>query len=309
MTESYIYEAFGLQIRSQVAMPELVLTMDPSKPVDVDILLTDLNPEWQKYGVTTNDFVVDGNKLYFCIEDTALYCIEDGTHIKISTLEGYDEDKLRLFTLGTSMGVLLLQRNVLPLHGSAIEIDGKAYLIVGESGAGKSTLAAALISRGYRILSDDVIPVTINEETQEVLITPSYPQQKLWQESLDRLGMNDQQYQPLYQELTKFAIPVTEHYHRESVPLGGIFELNKTEGDQLELLTIEGLQKLPVFQFHTYRNFLIPLMRKMDWHFQLTAQIASQIEMFRIRRPESVFTVEQLVDFVLSKANKGAGVA
>ena len=38
------------------------------------------------------------------------------------------------------MGALLMQRKILPLHGSAIAIDGKAYAFVGDSGAGKSTL-------------------------------------------------------------------------------------------------------------------------------------------------------------------------
>ena len=39
------------------------------------------------------------------------------------------EDKIRLLFLGTCMGALLIQRKILPLHGSAIEIDGKAYAI------------------------------------------------------------------------------------------------------------------------------------------------------------------------------------
>ena len=57
------------------------------------------------------------------------------------------------------MGAILMQRKILPLHGSAIAIDGKAYAIVGDSGAGKSTLASAFLKRGYQLLSDDVITV------------------------------------------------------------------------------------------------------------------------------------------------------
>ena len=38
------------------------------------------------------------------------------------------------YLLGTCMGTILMQRKILPLHGSAIEIEGKVYAIVGDSG-------------------------------------------------------------------------------------------------------------------------------------------------------------------------------
>ena len=76
----------------------------------------------------------------------------------------YDEDVIRLYILGTCMGAILMQRKILPLHGSAIEIDGKAYAIVGDSGAGKSTLASAFLKQGYQLVSDDVIAVSLSQE-------------------------------------------------------------------------------------------------------------------------------------------------
>ena len=60
-------------------------------------------------------------------------------------------------------GALLMQRKILPLHGSAVAIDGKAYAIVGDSGAGKSTLASAFLNKGYQLLSDDVIAVSLSQ--------------------------------------------------------------------------------------------------------------------------------------------------
>ena len=41
------------------------------------------------------------------------------------------------------------EKDILPLHGSAVAINGKAYAFMGNSGAGKSTLASALINQGY----------------------------------------------------------------------------------------------------------------------------------------------------------------
>ena len=77
------------------------------------------------------------------IPDTAIFSIQEGKQIIVSPMGNTCEDKIRLYILGICMGALLMQRGILPLHGSAINIDGKVYAILGNSGAGKSTLAAA----------------------------------------------------------------------------------------------------------------------------------------------------------------------
>jgi len=41
------------------------------------------------------------------------------------------------------------------LHASGVELNGRAALFLGSSGAGKSTLAAALVQRGYPLVTDD----------------------------------------------------------------------------------------------------------------------------------------------------------
>lgn len=48
-----------------------------------------------------------------------------------------------------------------PLHGTAVEIGGRAIGLLGPSGAGKSTLAAMLIRDGARLLTDDVLRVEL----------------------------------------------------------------------------------------------------------------------------------------------------
>ncbi|MEO9130786.1 MAG: hypothetical protein ABI240_06220 [Sphingomonas sp.] len=63
---------------------------------------------------------------------------------------------------GTLTALLLAWRGSVPIHGTAVEIDGKAWLICGKSGAGKSTLGAALIASGAaRLISDDLSALTM----------------------------------------------------------------------------------------------------------------------------------------------------
>ncbi|MBW7461585.1 aldolase, partial [Paenibacillus sepulcri] len=171
------------------------------------ISVADLLPLWNAEAAPDEIWVVRGSAVMFHVPDVAIFRIEDGCSIAVSPFPESDPDKIRLYVLGTCMGVLLLQRGILPLHGSAVAIDGKAYAIVGHSGAGKSTLASVLLDRGCRLLSDDVIPVILNEDHMPIVLS-SYPQQKLWQNSIDELGIHHTDCKPLFDRELKFAVPV-----------------------------------------------------------------------------------------------------
>lgn len=195
-------------------------------------------------------------------------------------------------------GCIIDAEKILPLHGSVIAINGKAYAFVGRSGAGKSTLASALLRKGYQLLSDDVIAVSLSEDNIP-FVTPSYPQQKLWKESLDQFGMETTHYQPLFERETKYAVPVSSKFLNESLPLAGIFELVKVENEDVEIHQIEGLERLRTLLRHTYRNSLIPRLGMMDWHFMQSTSIVNKVDMFQLRRPISKFTVHDLVSTIL----------
>jgi hypothetical protein len=49
-----------------------------------------------------------------------------------------------------------VRRGDVPLHGAAVEVDGGSLLLCGPSRAGKTTLAAAFLSAGHRVLSEDL---------------------------------------------------------------------------------------------------------------------------------------------------------
>src|SRR3569623_2305082 len=58
---------------------------------------------------------------------------------------------------GVVMAVLLAFLGMPVLHGAALALDDRAIVLLGVSGLGKSTLAAALVGRGARLLTDDVV--------------------------------------------------------------------------------------------------------------------------------------------------------
>lgn len=297
------YKAFGLQLFSEIPLPELTGGIVEKNKADVIVKLEDLSATWSMVDKKDIYFYVTDSVSMFEIPNVAIFKVENGNKIMVSPINKYRIDQIRLYLLGTCMGIILMQRKILPLHGSAVEINGKAYAIVGESGAGKSTLASALIKKGYRLLSDDVIPVTLKDKSP--IITPAYPQQKLWVESLNEFGMESDQYRPIVERERKFAIPVQENFASESVPLHGIFELVKGEENLIQIHPIQQLPSLYTLYQHTYRNFLISRMGLMDWHFQTTTQIASSSCLYQITRPKDYFTAYELADLLLQHVAKG----
>jgi hypothetical protein len=59
--------------------------------------------------------------------------------------------------LGVAAGVLLRDRGICVFHGSTVAHHGRAVAVLGPSGAGKSTLVGALMARGARLVTDDLI--------------------------------------------------------------------------------------------------------------------------------------------------------
>ncbi|RKD23184.1 aldolase [Ammoniphilus oxalaticus] len=294
-----VYKAFGLSIESDIPLPELPQAEDYSNLIDIQIRMDDSFDTYPKLIEDSGGMVIKEDELIFYFEKSGTFRIQEGTKITVSPIPDYDPEMLRLWILGTCMGALLMQRRILPLHGSAIVIEGKAYAVIGDSGAGKSTLATAFMNRGFHLLTDDVIAVSLTEEGIP-MVSPSYPQQKLWQESLDQFEMDNDQLSSIYGRLDKYCVPVRSQYFTESVPLGGIFELSKTEDSAVALSPIPKLGQFDTLFRHTYRNFLIPGKGLIDWHFKTSAKIMSFVEMYRLQRPLTGFSANELVSTILN---------
>lgn len=301
--QKLLYKAFGLTVSSDIHFPELTVLSDRLESIDVEIKIEDVTKLYFELSEEPNKFVVKENLVLFQISDIATFAIREGKVILVSPMKESDEDEIRLLILGTCMGAILMQRRIYPLHGSAVAINGKAYAFIGDSGAGKSTLASAFLNEGFQLLSDDVIAVSFTKDGNHPFVTPSYPQQKLWQDTLNNFGMETSHYRSVFGRVAKFSVPIPSKYCTAPLLLAGIFELVKTDDQKIGIARIEKLKRLQTLFSHTYRNFLIQGLELLDWHFHASAGILNQIDMFQLRRPATGFSAPQLVSSIMTTIN------
>jgi hypothetical protein len=92
--------------------------------------------------------------------------------------------EVALFLLGSAWGALCYQRELLPLHASAIIHRGAVHAFTGPSGAGKSTLSAALADRGRGFFTDDVLIIDPAEIGSSNNCYSGQKDLKLWKDAL-----------------------------------------------------------------------------------------------------------------------------
>ena len=203
------YRVFGLRLLSELELPELVVDPDKVSTPDLNIVR---GPEFEGPPHSGMETLPDGGAR-MSIPDAGDYLITNGNRIEVRAKKGAADRNVRLFLLGSAMGLLLHQRGLLPLHANAVEIDGCAVAFLGESGAGKSTLAAWFQERGHRIIADDVCVVAFDGEGQ-VWAQPGIPRYRLWRQSLHALGRTADGLQRSFagdDEYDKWDVPVADH--------------------------------------------------------------------------------------------------
>jgi HprK-related kinase A len=67
-----------------------------------------------------------------------------------------------LFEWGLNWCIVTEAHRYLMLHAAAIERDGHVAILPGEPGSGKSTLCAALVNRGWRLLTDEITMISLD---------------------------------------------------------------------------------------------------------------------------------------------------
>lgn len=287
------YSLFGLHIASSLRLPELVAGSPVAAP---DIVV--------EFGVVR---ARGGYHSLLEFEGVARYLVSDGAQIVVQPDPGADERNIRLYLLGSAMGMLLHQRGLLPLHANAIEVDGCAIAFMGPSGAGKSTLAAWAQERGHRLIADDVCVVAFDTQGQP-LAMPGLPRLRLWRTALEALGKSASAFERSYagdEQYEKYDVPIAAPgATRQATPLIAIYLLGTAESFSVEPLA--GVAAAETVFANTYRGCFVRSAGDPRDHLETCLQLIAKTPIYRVERCWGLADMDEQNEAMLAHARQTA---
>jgi hypothetical protein len=301
---AHSYTAFGLAIRSELAMPEFAEPHDPTPPAPDLTFCYGRVPAPQSptdrpvRAVRATD---DGVVLYW--NRIGAFLVQRGSCVTIDPVDGADERLVRLVLTGPVLGVILAQRGCRVFHGAVVVPPdrGCAVGIVAHKGEGKSTLAAALYGAGYSMMSDDIMAVRIDDGSAVVL--SAFPQAKLWAESAAVVVDEPDELPRLGPDFDKRGCRIVDRFGAEPLSLGVVIALDR--GERSSVIRLTGFAAVRALLPHWYGALFDGQLMSVlgpDRHFRETADLAGHVPVYSLTRPwslarlsESVSAVDRLV--------------
>lgn len=239
----YIYHAFGLRIHSALALPELPAAVDDA---DTTGMLLEIECEQatdiQRTGAPSLKVGVGSCRIHR--PGFARCTIERGERIRLEVDSATQGSELRAFLLGPVFTAALYLRGVLPLHASAVLIDGTLWAFTGPSGAGKSTLAALLhLRHGCPLFADDLL--VHDPAGPAAQVAGGALRMRLWEDTLEALAVESKGLARVVPARPKYHLPLTEARVAGPRPLAGLCVLERGPEDSvLELAPLSGLERV-----------------------------------------------------------------
>ena len=274
------YVAYGLRIGSEIAVP--LPPASPEGEPDVRIrngavpeTLAVSRTECRNWEAAPGLFLLQ-------VKGVARYLVREGREIVVEGTRDADPAVVP-FLLGSVFAACLQQRGVLTLHASAMATSDGAVLFAGHSGAGKSTLIAALVERGYVMLSDDVTGV-IADGRDSPLALPAFPRLRLWRDAVEALGWERRTQSPVREGMEKYLVPV-ERGGEGPLAVHMVFVLTNHNQDGIEMETVPATDAFECLAKRTYRKrYALGLGRGRE-QFLALAALAGQVEVVRLAKP------------------------
>lgn len=223
--DRFFYSAYGLIVESAMSFPEL----SSGKGVaDVTIEIErhrNVKPQPHSPILCVKASPAQVHLTWGGVGDLL---IEQGRRIVVVPEPDADDDALRLFVLGAGLGVLLHQRGLLVLHGSAVAIHDRVVGFIGAKGCGKSTTAAILQGQGHALVADELLVIRFDNQGQPSVI-PGTAQIRLWIDALVHSGGDPNTAVRVRPGLDKFNLGAAS-FITDPLPLHCIYLLD-AEGD------------------------------------------------------------------------------
>lgn len=252
----FYYNLYGRQIGSEIKLPCNTETMVSDKNVDVHIKKNTGSFKNEIEGLHWYSRRSFGALRSYDIGIGILLCVgsffqilvkRNGNEILVYNSSNEYKELIPLYIIGLGMSIIHIINKKLPLHAAGVEINKKNIAIVAKKGTGKSTLLWEFVKKGYKISSDDCLPLDFSK--LGVFASPSMSiNAKLSKKSLLNLNVNFSKYQKVEYFSEKYWVPINSNNRSTEInPLGAIFLLDPTTDNEfknkIQIEKVNGMKK------------------------------------------------------------------
>lgn len=272
-----LYACFDFRIRSDMELPELSAAAGGNVRPVVTVRLGRQRPSAEDRGALER--AADG-AARLTVPAVGVFTVTGGTEIHVEPAPGVSARNLRLFLLGSALGILCHQRGLTPLHANGVVVGGRVHAFAGASGAGKSTLAAHFAREGLRVLSDDVVAVG-QAETGRPSTWPGVARLKLWGDASAALGHDVSGLDRALDGVDKYHVPLATPAEAGPLPFARLYLLERAApGEERGIVRLRGGEALAAVIGHTYRGAYLPELGLVEAHFRRCVALTAAIEVY-----------------------------
>jgi hypothetical protein len=279
----------GLTIRADVTLPGIESAHPTTPDVELELVerLSAPVPSRTRYrsgsaddGTTRVEIVDDARGFTaFRYGDGTAIDVDHGARparIRAAVAPGQTLEDLTAYLYGPVLGFLLRAWGRLAMHASCVRVGDGAVLLAGPPGAGKSTTAAALATRGFPVVSDDVTALTFGDPNEPPRVWPAFDHLRLWPEGERVVLGDDTRLERITPTWDKRRFPLDgAAFAGEPVPVRAIVVLRPRRGDRAVVRLLSPSRALVTLATLTYANYLLDAPMRARELMQLGALVRS----------------------------------
>ncbi len=282
MIKPHRYCALGAEISSDLVLPELTVSESTSNAL-VQIQQGDHRqwPSLEPSPHSTPILQLAPQDWRLELEGIGWFRATGGERLEWQRWDDSVSDRdIRTFAVTSGLGALAIQRGALVLHGTALEREGEAILLLGHPAAGKSTLAWCLLQEGWHLLSSELVAVG-----SDGIVQPGMHQLKLWYDAAVTLELDYAQLPTVRKGLKRYAL-LTEELTcmPQPTPLRLIYALNRAKEKSGKEDDTEAEDEKEKISLKTSRNFsqttALMRLRNQAFHARMYRGMDAEAQLF-----------------------------
>lgn len=223
----------------------------------------------------------------------------DGRHIAYNPLCDGPPHSFEAYLANFAVSAAMIQRGEEPLHATVVEWGGRGIGMLGPSGAGKSSLAAHLLTRGGRLVTDDMLRITF--DGGKAYAQPGPLRLKLNADTVPIYGSAMSCRGEWSPDAEKFLFePATIMQPHAGAILSALFWLDEPELGQDGGVTLERLCGLELFKHvsASTMNSLVSRAGRLQRQLAFAKAVGDSLPVFRLAYPRRHDRLDEVADAI-----------